>query len=108
MKKLGLLGLLLSILFFAGNASAQSMSVSPTTVLNVGETVTISYENTALAGQTVTIEMATGYPVLTTQTIKITLGSDGKGSGTWKVPSWISVSFNGPNVREISRAIHQP
>ena len=96
------------IMLQSNSAQAQTMKVTPSGKLKEGSNATISYENKSLAGQTITVEVSGGYPVVFTENVQITLDADGKGTGTWKVApmaTWMAASFNAPAVAEITLPI---
>jgi hypothetical protein len=91
----------------AGDDATQSPSMSVSSdVLAAGASVTVSYSNTALAGQTIVVSVDNGMPRNTqTASIEIVLDGNGSGSATWTVPSWFMAKFNAPGVAEIALAI---
>lgn len=93
-------------LFSTLTATAQTLRIDPNSTLQAGQTVTLAYSNPNLAGQQVTIEISGGFPVVTTETVVITLDSDGRGTGSWTANSaWYSAGFNAPGVAEVTRLI---
>lgn len=98
----GMVGVVLSTAL----ASAQSMSVSGGAVLGAGDQVQITYENRARANGSVVIHIDNGeFPTPTFAEVIIQLDAQGKGTGTWVVPSWWTVHFNADGVREETRAV---
>ena len=92
-------------LLVAAPAVAQgpepTLEVSEST-LHVGDTVTITYFNPLLAGQTIQIDVDDGRrrdPH--TDAVSITLDATGHGTANWTVPDWSMAKFNGPDVGEV-------
>jgi hypothetical protein len=82
-----------------------TLSVSPDTLL-AGDEATIQFSNPAMAGQKITITITSGDPARPeTQTIRITLDEDGKGSAQWDVPSWNSALFSAPSAADVRQLI---
>ncbi len=98
-----LVGLFLS----AAVAPAQTLSVSPSPVLTVGQTATVTYKDPARANTQITVEISGGFP-LQTHLLRITLDGDGKGSGTWTVADWVSAYFDAPGVTSLAMPIEPP
>lgn len=85
----------LATLFLSAAAAAQVLTVSPSPILNVGDTATISYANVAYANQEIEVEISGGDPVVIRR-VKIKLDGAGKGSGTWIVEAWEDAFFDAP------------
>ena len=109
------LWLLLSIIFVLGftlfgvetKAHAQSATLEVTAgILNVGQSIQITYTNAAKAGKTITITIDDGkFPVPTLYTIEVTLDAHGKATVNWTVPECDVLHFNAPGAREVSRVV---
>lgn len=90
---------------------AQDSTQQPTmtvaeSVLTQGGTATITYDNPALAGKAVVIQVDNGMrrnPV--TMTIELQLDANGHGVAVWTVPTWDVAKFNAPNVPEVGRMV---
>ncbi len=96
--------LVAAISFLASSVAAQSITV-PSSVA-AGGSVTVSVSYPAMAGQTVTVRIDGG-PGTTPETIKITLGSDGSGTGSWTANAqWDFALFNVPGCPEASTLIN--
>lgn len=94
-----------ALLTLAVAATAQGRITVPATA-NVGDSITISYSNPALAGQKVTIRVDNGgYPDLITVEYEIQLDQDGKGSIDWLVLDWWLVNINAPGALQATVAI---
>lgn len=101
----GLLGMIL----LAAMASAQAVMTVTKGVLQVGQTVEVTYSNPNMKGQTVTIEVDDGTrPTPTVVLLYIHLDQAGKGSTKWTAPAWWTAAFNAPGVNEIMRCIDCP
>ena len=92
-----------ALMWTMGAMNGQALSVSGGSTLNVGQVVTITYTG-GTPGATITIDMDNAGPK--TDSVQITLDSEGNGSATWTVPTWAAVNFNAPGVDEISRTIN--
>jgi len=91
-----------ALFLFAATAAAQTLTVTPGTALTAGDTATITYKNTQLAGTEVTIEISGGFPTPQFQTVKIKLDDKGNGSGTWTVANWRSAGFDAPGALTVT------
>jgi hypothetical protein len=97
------------MLLFAAMASAQAVMTVTAGVLQVEQTVEVTYSNPNMKGQTVTIELNDGTrPTPTVVLLYIHLDQQGKGSTKWTAPMWWAAFFNGPGVNEIMRCIDCP
>jgi hypothetical protein len=100
-----------SVLAFAMAAlvnglTAQKMSVTPGVGLSVGGTAHINFEDPGKAGQSVTVRVSGGFPVVTVYDVVIELDAKGKGHGSWTVVGgWRSAFFDGPGVAGVGVAI---
>lgn len=95
----GFLGMLLS----AATAMAQALTV-PTSISS-GDTISIAYHDQARAGQTITVRIDQVGLESSEIEVFIHLDQDGRGTVSWTVPDLISVAFNAPGVRQITRAL---
>jgi hypothetical protein len=97
-----------SVLAFAmaalvNTAVAQKMTVTPGVGLQVGGSATIHYEDPGRAGQSVTVRVSGGFPVVTTYDVVIELDAKGKGHGSWTaVGGWRHAHFDGPGVQGVA------
>jgi hypothetical protein len=81
---------------------SPSLSVNPD-VLQEGGSASVSYSNSALAGQSVVINVTDGRRKNPqTAVIEIVLDSNGNGCASWSVPSWFMATFNAPGACEVS------
>ena len=97
------------MLLCAAMASAQAVMTVTAGVLQVGQTIEVTYSNPNMKGQTVTIEVDDGTrPTPTVIELYIHLDAAGKGSTKWTAPAWWGASFNAPGVNEITRFIDCP
>ena len=104
LSKCGLAAIMACLLAVA--AHAQSMTVSPSPILQAGDTAVISYSNPSLANQNVSIRVSGGFPSESVW-VKIQLDANGDGVGDWAVGTkWLVVAFNAPGVNEIVRAVN--
>jgi hypothetical protein len=69
--------------FLATGAVAQTLTISPGTVVSEGTTVGFDYADPSQAGATIVVTVTGGTPP-TTDSITITLDASGNGSGKWK------------------------
>lgn len=92
---------LTTIFALAALAPAQSLTVPQN--INAGEVITIVYDNPGRAGQTVPITIAVSNPGITTIEVPVVLDSRGRGSITYLVPDALSVMFNAPECRQVTR-----
>ena len=87
----------------AASASAQSMTVTPGVALQVGGKATITYNNPALANQTVVVLVIGGFPIPTIYEVQITLDERGNGTAGWQVVSgWRAAVFTAPGVIDVT------
>lgn len=67
----------------------ERITVTPD-ACNVGDTVTVCFDNSSMANQSVKIEINDGTPSGPTDQITIQLDSNGEGCTTWVAPNWTS------------------
>jgi hypothetical protein len=96
--------LLFSLCFAAPQVAAQTLGVGSGNVLTAGDSVTVTYSNPGMPGQTVDIEISGGFPTVV-RTLRIKLDADGKGSGDWTVEGWSNASFNAPGASQVTMPI---
>lgn len=100
---------LFGVILFAAAASAQAVLKVTEGVLQVGQTVDISYSDPSNKGGVVTVEIDNGErPEPTIIEICIHLDGAGNGSAKWVVPAWWTAAFNAPGANEVMRCIDCP
>lgn len=106
-RSASLVAALAASLFSLASVRAQTLSITED-ILSAGGQAHLTYSNSALANQTITVQIDNGSrsnPL--TSSIEIHLNGAGTGSVTWNVPSsgWTVAKFNSPSAPEVSRMV---
>lgn len=85
----------------AALAPAQSLDVPDP--ITAGSVIKVTYENPAKAGQPVTITIAASMPELVITELVVVCDSKGRAFVTYVVPDALSVMFNAPGCKQVTR-----
>lgn len=86
--------------FLATGVAAQTLTITPGGPVQPGTEVTLSYDNPALANQTIVVTVTGGNPPVV-ESVPIPLDATGKGSGKWKAPTgWRKGYVNAPGCAQ--------